>query len=142
MLAEPIDLTQARLLLAKCEMNMHQPEGLALLSEALSLLAEVRANADSKGVRQVALNLSVAYARKAQAHIDLLLTREPTIHWETVGHWQKGFAECERSGLALPTGVAQTRSKLGMGKWNRHLALSSASEREELLEDVCALKRT
>ena len=135
---EPIELTDARVLLGRFETEMHRPEGLAHLSEALSLLADIRADTESERVRQIALNLSLAYARKVQEQIETLLSRE-TFHWETLEHWQKMFAEFERSGFALPRDVADTRAKFVMKKMEREIAHMSPSERTELIERLRAM---
>src|SRR5437879_1641920 len=124
---EPNELTEARVLLERFETNMHQSEGLAYLSEGLSLLTDIRAGAESERVRQVASNLSLAYAKKVQAHVETLLSREPSVHWETVQHWQKVFDQFERLGFALPQDVEETRSKLVMQKLKREIALMSPS---------------
>jgi hypothetical protein len=136
---EPNELTGARTLLARFEAEMHRPEGLVHLSEALLLLADIRADAESEKVRQVALNLSLAYAKKVQAQVEPLLSSEEPVHWETVEHWQKAFGEFERSGFTLPQDVADTRSKLLMKKMDREIALMSPSERKELLERLQAM---
>jgi hypothetical protein len=134
MTIEPIKLTEARALLGRFQTEMHRPEGLAHLSQALSLLADIRADAESEKVRQVASKLSLAYAKQVQAQVELLLSREPSVHWDTVEHWQKVFDEFERSGFALSQDVAETRTSLVMKKMNREIALMSPSERKELLE--------
>ena len=138
MTTESIKLTEARALLGRFDTEMHRPEGLAHLSEALSLLADIRADAESEKVRQVASNLSLTYAKAVQARVQLLLSREPSVHWETVEHWQKVFGEFERSGFALSQDVAETRSRLMMKKMNREFALMSSSERKEFLERLSA----
>lgn len=137
--AEPEELAEARELLGKFEMDMHSPAGIVHLSEALSLLADVRAGAESERIAQVALNIVLTYAKKVQAEAQLLLSREPSVHWEIVDHWQKVFAEFERAGFALPADAAEARSKLLMKKVERDIALMSASERQELLERLQAM---
>ena len=136
---EPNELTEARVLLGRFESEMHRPESLAHLSEALSLLADIRAETTSENVGQVASNLSLAYAKKVQVQVESLLFREPSVHWETVEHWQKVFGEFERSGFTLPQDVAETRSKLLMKKMKRDIALMSPSERKQLLEQLQAM---
>jgi hypothetical protein len=138
MAIEPNELTGARMLLARFETEMERPEGLIHLSEALSLLVEIRADAESENVRQVASNLSLAYAKKVQAQVEPLLSREP-VHWETVQHWLKVFGEFERSRFVLPQDVADTRSNLLMKKMDREITLMSPSERKEFLERLQAM---
>ena len=136
---EPNELTEARVLLGRFESQMHRPESLAHLSEALSLLANIRAETAFENARQVASNLSRVYAKKVQAQIESLLSREPSVHWETVEHWQKVFGEFDRSGFTLPQDVAETRSKLLMKKMIGDIALMSPSERKILLEQLQAM---
>src|SRR5687768_8294848 len=111
MTPEPIELTDARVLLERFEREMHRPAGLVYLSEGLLLLADIRAHAESEKVRQVASNLPLAYARKVQAQLELLLSSEPSVHCETVEHWRRVFGEFERSGFVLPPHVAETLSR-------------------------------
>jgi hypothetical protein len=133
---EPTELTEARALLGRFELDMHRPESLVHLSDALSLLADMRADAGSEPVKLVASNLSLAYLKKAQAAVEELLAREPSVHWDIVDHWQEVFAEFERSGFALPRDISETRSKLLMKKMNREIALMSPSERKALIEKL------
>ena len=134
MTAELIELTEARALLGRFQTEMHRLAGLAHLSKALLLLADIREDAESKKVRQVASNLALAHAKEVQAQVELLLSREPSVHWETAEHWQKVFDEFERSGFALSQDVAETRSRLVMKMLNKEIALMSPSERKELIE--------
>jgi len=136
---EPNELTEARALLGRFETEMQRPESLVHLSDALSLLADLRADAGSEQIRLVASNLSLAYLKKAQAAVEELLAREPSFHWDTVDHWQKVFAEFERSGFELPQNISETRSKLLMKKIDRDIALMSASERKALIEKLQAM---
>lgn len=131
---EPEELTEARELLEKFEAQMRKPEGVVHLSEALSLLADVRAGTDSERIAQIASNVALAYARKVQSEVELLLSREPAVHWEIVNHWQNVFSEFEHSGFPVPQEVANTRSKLVMTKWDREIALMSPTEKEKFLE--------
>lgn len=139
MTAEPVGLTEARALLGIFEERMRRPEGVFHLAEALSFLADVRADAVSENIKLVVLNLTVAYARKVHREVESLLSSEPSVHWETVDHWQKVFVEFERSGFTLPQEVAETRSKLWMKKMDREIGLMSPSERKELLEKLQAM---
>lgn len=134
MTAEPVELTEARALLARFETEMHRAEGLAYLSEALLLLADIRADAECEKMRQVASNVSLAYAKNVQARVEALLCSEPSVHCETVEHWQKVFGEFERSGFALSQDVAETRSRLVMKMLDREIAVMSPAERAELIE--------
>lgn len=134
--AEPRELTEARQLLGKFETEMRRPEGLVHLSEALSLLAEVRATAESERIAQVASNIALAYANKVRAEVEPLLAQEPAPHWEIVDHWQKVFTEFERAGFTLPADVAGARSRLLMKKLERDITLMSPAERQELLEKL------
>jgi hypothetical protein len=134
MTTEPMGLAGARVLLERFEREVDQPAGLVHLSEGLLLLADIRADAESEKVRQVVSNVSVTYARKVQARLELLLSTEQSIHCETVEHFQKVLGEFERCGFALSEQVAETRSRFAMKMLNREIALMSLSEREELLE--------
>lgn len=130
---EPNELTKARTLLGRFETEMHRPEGLVHLSEALSLLADIRAGSASEQVKQVALNLSLLYANKIQVQIELLLSREPSIHWTIFEHWKKILDEFECSGFELSQDVAETRKKLRMREVNKEIRLLSPSEHEQLV---------
>src|SRR2546423_888203 len=123
MALEPNELSEARELLGKFESNIRRPEGLVHLSEALSLLAEVRANAEPERIAQVASNIALAYVKKVHGEIEPLLTQELPPHWEIVNHWQKVLVEFERSGFALPANVVEARSALLMKKYEREIAL-------------------
>ncbi|MEK6755208.1 MAG: hypothetical protein AABZ02_03550 [Bacteroidota bacterium] len=138
---EPKELTEARELLGKFEAEMHRSEGIIHLSEALSLLADVRAGAESERIAQIASNIGLTYVKKAQAEVEVLLTRAPSAHWETVDHWQKVFAEFERSGFTLPADAATARSRLLMKKTEREIDLMSPTERQQLLEKLQAMDR-
>src|SRR3972149_818366 len=120
---EPKELTEARELLGKFEAEMHRSEGIIHLSEALSRLADVRAGAESERIAQIASNIGLTYVKKAQAEVEVLLTREAPAHWETVDHWQKEFAEFERSGFTLPADAVAARSRLLMKKTEREIDL-------------------
>lgn len=113
----------------------------AHLVDGLSLLAAVREGLMSSHEVQVASNVAFAYARKAAAEVESLLSREPLIHWETVNHWKNVFSEFERAGFSLPQDVAQSRSKLFMRDAERVIKLLSPSERKELLDRLQALDR-
>jgi len=136
---EPRELTEARELLGKFEAEMSRPKGLVHLSEALPLLADVCAAAESERTTQVASNIALAYVRKVQTEVEHLMRQESPPHWEIVCHWQKVFAEFERSGFALPAETAEALSKLLMKKWRKDISLMSASERQELLEKLQAM---
>jgi len=132
MAPEPKELTEARQLLGKFEVEMRSPEGLIHLSEGLSLLADVRATAESEKIAQVASNIALTYAKKVKTEIDTLLGQEPAPHWEIVGHWQKVLTEFERSGLPLPDGMGVPFLDLLIKKL-------SPAERQELLEKLQAI---
>lgn len=135
---EPNELTEARALLGRFEEEMHRPESLVHLSDALTLLADMQGDAGSEQVRLVASNLSFAYLKKVHAAVEELLAREPSVHWDTVDHWKEVFAEFERSGFDLPQDISETRSKLLRSKIERHIALMSPSERKALIEKLQA----
>jgi hypothetical protein len=129
---EPKELTEARQLLGKFEVEMRSPEGLIHLSEGLSLLADVRATAESGTTAQVALNIALTYAKKVKTEVEALLAQEPAPHWEIVGHWQQVLTEFERSGLPLPDGMGEPFSTLMIKKL-------SPAERQELLKKLQAI---
>lgn len=141
MSSESKDLLEARELLGKFEAEMGHADGLTHLVVGLSLLAAVREDAASFQEGQVASNIALAYARKAGAEVESLLSREPLIHSETVNHWQKVFSEFERAGFPLPPDVAHTRSNLFMREAERVISLLSHAERKELLDRLQALDR-
>jgi flagellin-specific chaperone FliS len=140
MTAEPSELTKARAHLGRFETEMNRPEGLAHLSKALSLLADIRADAESEKVRHIASNLSLSYATQVQVMVESLLSREPSVHWEIGERWEEIFSAFERSGFALPQNVAETRSKLSTKMIRRAIALMSTPERKELLERLTNTK--
>ena len=77
LLIESKDLTEARVLLSKFEVEIERSEGLVHLSEALSLLADVAMDATSVELKQTCSNVASAYAKKVQAKVQPLLTPEP-----------------------------------------------------------------
>ena len=129
---EPPELTEARALLARFEAEMHRPEGLVHLSDALLLLADARAGAVSDQTALVATNLSLAYLRRVQKAVEALLARESSFHWETINHWRDVFGEFELSGVGLSQDVVETRSKL----LNKKVELMPLSERQALIEKL------
>jgi hypothetical protein len=129
---EPKELTEARELLGKFEVEMRRPEGLVRLSEGLSLLADVRATAESERITQVVSNLALAYARKVKAEVELLLAQDLPPHWEIVAHWQQVLTEFERSGFSLPKEIGEPFLELLIRKL-------SPAERQELLEKLQAM---
>lgn len=86
---EPKALAEARQLLGKFELEMRSPEGLVHLSEGLSLLADVRANAESETIAQVASNIALTYAKKVKTEVEALLPQEPAPHSEILAHWHR-----------------------------------------------------
>lgn len=138
---ESKDLVEARGLLGRFEAEMEHADCLPHLVDGLSLLAAVRENSTSSIEQQVASNVALAYARKAGANVESLLSREPRIHWETVNHWRNVFSEFEQAGFELPQEVAQIRSSLSMREAERAIKLLSPSERKELLDRLQALDR-
>jgi hypothetical protein len=102
------------------------------LSDALLLLADVRAGAVSDQMALVATNLSLAYLKRVQVAVESLVARESSLHWETINHWRDVFGEFELTGVVLPKDVAETRSKL----LNKKVELMPLSERQELIEKL------
>jgi hypothetical protein len=130
---EPKDLTEARMLLSKFEVEIERSEGLVHLSEALSLLANVATDATFVELKQTCANVASAYARKVQAKVQLLLTQEPLVDWETEDHLLRVFSEFERSGLALPSAVTECHSELFVRKIEYLMGRMSPAERERYL---------
>ena len=133
---EPPELADARALLERFEGEMSRQEGLMFLSDALSLLSDIRDDAASAQLVLVASNIAFAYAKRVQRAVDALLDREPTVHWETINHWRNVFDEFEVAGFELPQDVVETRSML----LSKKTELMPASEREELLKRLQAEK--
>src|SRR4051812_19754446 len=127
MKVEPSELTEARRLLKRFQTDMHRPEGIRPLSEALLLLSEIRCDGEP-AARKIASNLSKLYAEDVQAQVELLLSTEPLVHSETVDHWQKVFGEFESAGFPLSRDQAKTRFKLTMKMMNREIDLLSRTE--------------
>ena len=132
---EPLQLTEARALLAKFEVGMASPESLNDLAGGLSLLSQFKENASGERA-QVAENLAVTYAKKAQAAVESLLGRESSIHWETVDHWESVLSEFLRYGFSIPPEIAETRSNLLSRKLTKEIDLMSPEERQQLLEKL------
>jgi hypothetical protein len=126
------EVDEARELLAKFEAQMHKPEGVTHLSEALSLLADARDSSDSSRITEIASNMALAYARKIQREIESL-GRETIVHLEIVEHWHKVLQEFEAAGFALPPEIAAAHSTLLLKRM-------SPPERQALLEKLQALK--
>ena len=133
---EPPELADARALLERFEGEMSRQEGLMFLSDALSLLSDIRDDAASAQLVLVASNIAFAYAKRVQRAVDALLDREPTVHWETINHLRNVFDEFEVAGFELPQDVVETRSML----LSKKTELMPASEREELLKRLQAEK--
>src|SRR6185295_9440907 len=92
--AEMKEMAQARALLKKFEDQMHKPEGLVHLAEALSLLADVRDSGESDEATKIASNIVIAYAQKVNGVIEGL-ARERIVHIEIVEHWREVMREFE-----------------------------------------------
>lgn len=133
------EMAEARRLLGRFEAEMEQPEGLVHLSEALSIIADLRAESASEIEKQVAANISLAYMKKTQAHVESLFSREPSVRFENIGEWLKIFWEFEAYGFTLPPDIAEFRSKLLTEKVKREIALMSPSERKEILRQLQAM---
>lgn len=131
---EPEDLIEARALLVKfeAEIEMGRPAPLGDLTSALSLLAYVRANASTE-FGQVATNLAIAYAKRTQVVVESLLAREPSLHGDTVDHWQAVLTAFLQYELAFPPEVAETRSKLIVRKVNKEIKQLSPEDRQRLV---------
>ena len=129
--AETKELTEARALLARFEAEMHKPEGIVHLSDALALLADVRDAGGSDKATEIASNIVMAYARKAYRAVENL-AREPIVHIEVVEHWHKVFREFEQAGFSLPPEMASAQFTLLLKKM-------SPSERQVLLQKLQAL---
>jgi hypothetical protein len=106
MATEPSTVTEARALLSQFESQMDRPEGLAHLSEALSLLADVRDAASSTHLVKLVSNIVFSsYATKLQKVYVSLGERSPSIHNDILGHWIKVHTEFEDSGFEMPPGL-------------------------------------
>lgn len=129
-------LTEARKLFARFETEMDRPEGLTYLSDALSILADIRADSESENIKQVTSNIALAYAKKVQAQVELLLSHKQPVHWETVEHWQKVFSEYSNSEFVPPQEIAETFSKLKNNKIEQAVKLMPPEERKRLIEQI------
>ena len=130
---ESREIGEARALLEKFETSMHQAEGIVHLSEALALLADVREAGGSARDTQLASNIVLAYARKANQAVEHL-AREPVVHIDTIAHWQKVFAEFQQSGFSLSSEITAAWNRLLMKKM-------TPAERQSLLEELQAIKK-
>ena len=128
--AETKEMTEARALLARFEAEMHKPEGIVHLSDALALLADVRDAGESDKAKEIASNIVMAYARKAHRAVENL-ARETIVHIEVVEHWHRVFREFEQAGFPLPPEIASAQFTLLLKKM-------SPSERQVLLEKLQA----
>ena len=125
---EPRELAEARALLAEFEAEMHKPEGIAHLSEALALLADIRDGGDSAQTARVASNIALAYAGKIH-RIIVDLNREQIVHSETILHWQSVLEEFEKAEFVLLSEIVAARNTLSLKKM-------SPSERQSLLQKL------
>jgi len=125
------EMAQARALLKKFEDQMHKPEGLVHLAEALSLLADVRDSGESDEATKIASNIVIAYAQKVNGVIEGL-ARERIVHIEIVEHWREVMREFEGSGFTLPPEMATAGHTLLLKKM-------SPSERQVLLQKLQAI---
>lgn len=114
---EERELNRARALLAQFESDMGEPKGVAHLAEGLWLLAEIRANSESETIKQTASNLSLTYAKKVNARVELFLSLDPPAHWEIFEHWHNVFQEFENSGFVFSQEMSETRSRLSWRLW-------------------------
>ena len=137
---ESKNLLEARELLGKFEAEMERAEGLALLIDGLSMLAVVREEPAVANEGQISSNIAMAYARKAGAKVELLLSREPLIHQDTANHWQHVFSEFELAGFPLPVEVAKVRSQLSLREVERAIKFFSPAERKKLTDLLQASK--
>ena len=133
MAREPRELTEARALLAEFEAEMHKPEAIAPLSEALELLADIRDGGESAENARIASNVASAYANKVH-RIIVDLNREQMVHSETVLHWHKVLEEFEKAEFPLSSETVAARNTLFLKKM-------SPSERQSLLEKLQELSQ-
>lgn len=135
---EPIELGRARNLLAKFETEIERPEAISLLSAALILLSELR---DKRIVpfSEIASNIALAYEKKVHERVDLLLSREPAIHWEDCEHGEAIFAAFTQFGFVLSGGAEQARSRLRDHCIRKLVKAMSKDEREQLLRELQAM---
>src|ERR1700704_2836267 len=131
MAAEDRELSEARALLAKFEAEVHRPESVAHLSEALTLLADIRDSGESNRDATVASNIVLAYATKVQREVERL-AREHIVHIEIILHWLDVLKAFESAGFELPPGMDAARSTLILKKM-------SPTERQSLLEKLQAM---
>ena len=133
-MSEPAELTKAREILGKFEVEIHRPTAFEHLVEGLSLLASVR-DADPDSLGQVATSVAHVYAGKVQSEVELLLSRQ-VIHWKVIGHWQSIFLAFEAAGFSLPEGATAARSRLLLKKVQDDIGHMSAPEREDLMRQL------
>ena len=107
---------------------MRKPEGIAHLSEALALLADIRDGGGPAETARIASNIALAYAGKVH-RIIVDLNRETIVHPDTVVHWLRVLEEFEKAEFVLPSDIVAARNTLFLKKM-------SPSERQSLLEKL------
>jgi hypothetical protein len=135
---EPKKLTDARAFLERFEIKMDLPEGLVYLSEALSLLDDLRADSESENVRKLASGLPLIYAKKVQELIEpLLLTSAPPMSHEMVNHWKSVFEEFKSFDFELPKDIEKTSMNVLTNYIKKDvIKFMSPTERYKFIEDL------
>lgn len=136
---ESNEMAEARKLLGLFEGEMELADGLAHLSEALSLLSDIREGSVSDIEKQVALNIALAYMKKTRARVEPQLSRDPPIRFDNIEEWLKIFWEFEAFGFILPQEIAETKSKLLTEKVTREIELMSPDEKRGVLKKLQAI---
>jgi hypothetical protein len=131
-------LAEPRKLLRRFEAQMEYPEGLAHLSEGLSLLADIAAGTTSAELKQTCSTMVSTYALQVQARAQPLLTQS-SVQKETLAHWHSVFSEFEGSGFALPSQVTKCSANLlckqAFGETFDEMSPSRLEEISKLMED-------
>lgn len=137
--SESNGLTEARALLTRFEAEMDGGKGLMHLSEALSLLSDIRAEPASELEKRMASNISLSCLEHVRARVESSFSRESPVRIESIEEWLKVFLAFEAFGFALPQDVAETQSMLLTEKVKREIAVMSAEEKKNLVDRLRGL---
>src|SRR4051812_8649424 len=130
---ESRELTSARTLLSEFEFEMTSAGAATKLSEALSLLSDIRDAGEAES--QIAVNIVGVYAAKAVASVEATLAKPGEASAAELRHWQELLAEFGRCGFEWPQVVAAI-SKLSKRLATRYVSQMTQIEKEVLLRKL------
>lgn len=136
---EPRELAAARRHLARAEAGLDSADGLARLSEGLSLLDALIAGRDA-AVARTAGNLAASYAGRIYERIGAAVAKDPQMPEPTLEHYFKVVLALDQVGEALPATAAELKLAVARALIDRYYEGHSPEQKRRALEQLAALK--